>query len=73
MLSNFRKELAVHAPFAQMAKTDLDYFLSHACQRYLAPEDVLIEPASGVVEQLFYIRRGAVTGTRGSAGQKSEL
>lgn len=73
MLSNFRKELAEHAPFAQMAKTDLDYFLSHACQRYLAPEDVLIEPASGVVEQLFYIRRGAVTGTRGSAGQTSDV
>jgi CBS domain-containing protein len=73
LLSNFRKELAEHAPFAQMAKTDLDYFLSHACQRYLAPEDVLIEPASGVADQLFYIRRGAVTGTRGSAGQKSDV
>jgi len=73
LFSNLRKELAEHAPFAQMAKTDLDYFLSHACQRYLAPEEVLIEPTSGVVNQLFYIRRGAVTGTRGSAGQKSDV
>lgn len=73
LLSHFRKELAEHAPFAQMAKTDLDFFLSQACQRYFAPEDILIEPASGVVTQLFYIRRGAVTGTRGSTGQASDV
>ena len=65
LLGNFRKELAEHAPFAQMGHADLDFFLSHASQHYYAPEDVLIEPASGVVTQLFYIRRGTVTGTRG--------
>lgn len=73
LLSNFRKELAEHAPFSQMAHADLDFFLSHASQHYYAPEDVLIEPASGVVTQLFFIRRGAVTGTRGLAGPMADV
>ena len=47
LLGNFRKELAQHAPFAQMTKADLDYFLAQARQRYYAPEEILIEPASG--------------------------
>jgi CBS domain-containing protein len=65
LLGNFRQELALHAPFAQMAKADLDYFLAHARQQYFAPEDILIEPGSGLVTQIFYIRRGTVTSTRG--------
>lgn len=73
LLGNFRKELAQHAPFAQMAKADLDYFLSHTSQHYYAPEDVLIEPTSGRVTQLFYIRRGTVTGTRGLAGPMGDV
>ena len=73
LLSNFRKELAEHVPFAQMAHADLYFFLSNASQHYYAPEDVLIEPASGVVKQLFYIRRGAVTGTRGLAGPMADV
>ncbi|MDO9278901.1 MAG: DUF294 nucleotidyltransferase-like domain-containing protein [Polaromonas sp.] len=73
LLGNFRKELAQHAPFAQMTKADLDYFLAQARQRYYAPEEILIEPASGRVTQLFYIRRGAVTGTRGLAGPMGDV
>ena len=73
LLSNFRKELAEHVPFAQMAHADLDFFLSNASQHYYAPEDVLIEPASGIVTQLFFIRRGAVTGTRGLPGPMSDI
>ena len=73
LLGNFRKELAQHAPFAQMTKADLDYFLAQARQRYYAPEEILIEPASGRVTQLFYIRRGAVTDTRGLAGPMGDV
>ena len=47
----------------------MDFFLSHAQQQYFAPDETLLEPASGVVRQLFYIRQGAVTGTRGLAEQ----
>ena len=56
-----------------MAHADLDFFLSNASQHYYAPEDVLIEPASGIVTQLFFIRRGAVTGTRGLPGPMSDI
>ena len=69
LLDNLRQELARHAPFAQMAAADLDYFLSQASQQYFAPDETLVEPAQGEVKQLIYIRRGAVTGTRGLAGQ----
>lgn len=69
LLSNFRQELSQRPPFAQMARADVDYFLSHAQQQYFAPDEVLLEPASGVVQHLFFIRQGAVTGRRGLAEQ----
>lgn len=67
LLDNLRQELVRHPPFTQMAEADLDFFLRHASQQYFAPGEVLVEPASGVVAQLFYIRKGAVTGVRGMA------
>jgi CBS domain-containing protein len=69
LLHNFRQELTQHPPFAQMTTSDVDYFLSHARQHYFAPEEILVEPVNGVVQQLFYIRQGAVTGTLGLAEQ----
>lgn len=67
LLANLRQELARYTPFSQMAVADLDFFLSHAEQLYFAPGEVLVEPASGEVTQLFFIRRGAVSGKRGLA------
>ena len=67
LLANFRQELARYTPFSQMAAADLDYFLSHARQQYFAPGEVLVEPASGTVQELFFIRQGAVSGKRGLA------
>ena len=52
-----------------MDLADVDYFLSHAQQHYFAPEETVVEPANGPVQRLFYIRQGAVTGTRGLAEQ----
>ena len=69
LFHNFRQELAQHPPFAQMKMAEVDYFLSHAQQQYFAPDEILVEPGHGVVERLFYIRHGAVTGTRGLAAQ----
>jgi CBS domain-containing protein len=69
LLNNFRQELSQHPPFAQMASAELDYFLAHTQQLYFAPGEIVIEPAMGVVQSLFYIRQGAVTGTRGLAEQ----
>jgi CBS domain-containing protein len=69
LLTNFRQELAQHAPFAQMTVADVDYFLSHSQQLYFAPDEILLSPASGPVTQLFYIRQGSVTSNRALALQ----
>ncbi len=67
LLANLRQELARYTPFSLMAVADLDFFLSHAEQLYFAPGEILVEPASGEVNRLFFIRRGAVSGKRGLA------
>lgn len=67
LLANLRQELMGSPPFAQMDAHALDDFLSRSQQRYYAPGDLLVEPASGVVTEIFYIRQGAVTGVRGMA------
>lgn len=67
LLANLRQELMRHPPFAQMLAGDVDFFLSHARQNYFAPEEILIEPDSGPVTELFFIRQGAVIGERGLA------
>ena len=67
LLGNLRQELARYTPFSQMAVADLDYFLSHTEQLYFAPGEMLVEPSHGEVKQLFFIRRGAVSGKRGLA------
>jgi len=67
LFANFRQELAGHPPFAQMSAPDVDFFLSYATQQYFAPEETLLAPSDGVVKQLYFVRSGAVTGTRGLA------
>lgn len=67
LLANLRQELMRHPPFAQMQAGEVDFFLTHSRQNYFAPEEVLIEPDSGPVKELFFIRQGAVIGERGLA------
>ena len=67
LLANLRQELGRYPPFSEMVPADLDYFLSHAEQQYFAPGEVLLEPDSGEVTQLFFIRQGAVSGKSGLA------
>ncbi len=67
LLANLRQELARYTPFSQMGVADLDFFLTHVQQQYFAPGEILVEPDSGVVTQLLYIRQGAVSGKRGLA------
>ncbi|MDP3605098.1 MAG: CBS domain-containing protein, partial [Polaromonas sp.] len=67
LLTNLRQELMRHPPFAQMLAGDVDFFLNHSRENYYAPEELLISPDSGVVENLFFIRQGAVIGERGLA------
>ncbi len=67
LLANLRQELMRHPPFAQMQAGDVDFFLSHSGQNYFAPDEILLDPDSGLVKQLFFIRQGAVIGERGLA------
>ncbi len=67
LLANFRQDLRQHAPFAQMQDAEVDDFLSHCEQQYFAPGELVIGPESGTVQSLYYVRQGAVTGTRGLA------
>ena len=67
LLANLRQELLRYMPFSQMAAAELDFFLSHSQQQYFAPGETLIEPASGPVQSLFFIRQGEVSGKRGMA------
>ncbi len=67
LLANLRQELVRYMPFSQMSAAELDFFLTHSHQQYFAPGETLIEPASGVVQHLFFIRQGAVSGKRGLA------
>lgn len=69
LMSNFRQELLAYPPFAQMPDEDVDFFLAHCSQRYFAPNEHVIGPSDGPVASLFFIRKGAVTGTRGLADQ----
>jgi CBS domain-containing protein len=67
LFGHLRQALLRHPPFDQMAPEAVDFFLAHAPQRYYAPGEVLAEPAAGEVQEIFFIRQGAVTGVRGLA------
>ncbi len=67
LLAHLRGELQRHPPFDQMAPAAVDDFLAHSQQLYFAPGEVLLEPDSGPVQNLYYVRQGAVTGVRGLA------
>lgn len=72
LLANFRQELVRFPPFAQMAAEDVDAFVAGARQRYYAPDERVVDPSQGVVAEVYFIRQGAVTGTRGLADQQPE-
>ena len=67
LLAALGPELVRHPPFAQMAGDAVDFFLSRSEQRYYAPGETLLEPASGPVTHLFFVRQGAITGEKGLA------
>ena len=67
LLANLRSELMRHAPFAQMSPEQVDFFVAAAQQAYFAPDETVLAPASGVVEHLYCIRQGSVTGRSGLA------
>ncbi len=67
LLALLRQELLAHMPFSQMPLADVEAFLAASQQRYFAPDQVVAEPSDGPVKHVLFIRRGAVTGTKGLA------
>lgn len=67
LLEQLQAELQQRAPFAQMDGAHVQQFITQAEQAYFAPGELLLGPEQGVVTQLFYIRRGAVSAQRGLA------
>lgn len=62
LLATFDAELAGHAPFAQMSPAHRRRFVEAAEQLYFAPDEVVLEPASGTVTHLYFVRQGSVCG-----------
>ena len=67
LLIALRAELARHPPFSQMTNEAVDLFLTRSRQCYFAAGEVVQEPSNGAVQDIFYIRQGAVTGNKGIA------
>lgn len=68
-MSTLMQDLRAHPPFMQMHDADVTAFLQQAVQRYYAPDDLVVGPQQGVVREIYFVRRGAVTGTRAGAGE----
>jgi CBS domain-containing protein len=62
LLHHLTQELRAHEPFKRLREATLAQLLAGAHEAYFAPGEVVLAPASGVVQHLFWIRRGAVNG-----------
>jgi CBS domain-containing protein len=62
LLATLDAELARHPPFAQMSAEHRRHFIEASEQLYFAPDEVLLEPASGEVRHLYLVRQGSVCG-----------
>ena len=67
LLGHLRAELASQLPFSAMKSEHVEQFLAGASQRYFAPGEAVLTPASGPVRELLYVRRGSISGRRGVA------
>lgn len=65
LLVNLGDELQRHAPFNEMDVVHVREFVAASRQAYFAPGETVVSPQDGPVRELFFIRRGAVTGKRG--------
>ncbi|MFZ2739068.1 MAG: DUF294 nucleotidyltransferase-like domain-containing protein [Burkholderiaceae bacterium] len=61
LLANLRRDLGRHPPFSLMSEEEQDFFLLRSQQLYFAPGEVVVEPASGPVKFVSFIRQGAVS------------
>ncbi|PPE69110.1 CBS domain-containing protein [Caldimonas thermodepolymerans] len=62
-----RDDLRRHLPFSQMEPAHVDLFLQHARPRAFAAGQHVLGPADGVVECLYLVLDGAISGVLGPA------
>ena len=62
LLKNLQAELRAHPPFGAMRVDSVQTLIAAARQTYHAPGETLLEPGGGVVQRLWWVRRGAVSG-----------
>ena len=67
LLAQLADEVRPYTPFAQMAPADVLAFVQVARLSYYAPGEGVMQPQDGPASRLLFIRRGAITGTRGAA------
>jgi CBS domain-containing protein len=65
LTANLRRELERWPPFAQMLPAHVDRFIESATEAYYAPNETVLSPADGPVQQVFLIRRGSVSARLG--------
>ncbi|WP_439517821.1 DUF294 nucleotidyltransferase-like domain-containing protein [Hydrogenophaga sp.] len=64
-LENLSGELRHHPPFNEMEEAHVRDFVAASRQAFFKPGEAVVRPEDGPVRELFFIRRGAVTGKRG--------
>lgn len=64
LAEGLRGALRRYVPFAQMEPVHVDRFVAQASEVYFAPGEVIVRPADGPVQELYFIRDGEVAGTR---------
>jgi CBS domain-containing protein len=67
LAAGLRQALMRHLPFAQMQPAHVDRFLAQASEVYFAPDEVILRPEDGPVQQLLFVREGAVIGSRSTS------
>ena len=68
LVQNLRQQLMQSLPFSKMAQKDVDFFLTSSREAYFAPKEVILSPADGAPQYLYFIRQGCVSGRRDIPG-----
>ena len=68
LVQNLRQQLIHSLPFSKMAQKDVDFFLTSSREAYFAPKEVILSPADGAPQYLYFIRQGRVSGRRDIPG-----
>lgn len=64
MVQGMVQQLMAYLPFSEMEQAHVEEFLQLCVEQYYEPNEVIIDPGSGVPEYLYLIHQGAVTGQR---------